>query len=183
MVGQGALAQGNDRVDFPANYRQGVHYATVERGGIREEIFTSRNAISAAKSGKPLPSGTVITMEDYREGKLFRYIVMEKRIGWGERYPEATRNGDWEFQAFHPDRTVNRSENVSRCMGCHKGQASRDYVFTLDRIKSAAVRQLENALHQALAPSPTRGHGPMLDHEVIGMLAASGNDTPAAATE
>ncbi|MGW1627701.1 hypothetical protein, partial [Streptomyces sp. NPDC002172] len=82
LVGQGALAQGNDRVDFPANYRQGVHYATVERGGIREEIFTSRNAISAAKSGKPLPSGTVITMEDYREGKLFRYIVMEKRIGW-----------------------------------------------------------------------------------------------------
>ncbi|KAG0922505.1 hypothetical protein G6F32_014636 [Rhizopus arrhizus] len=68
-------------------------------------------------------------------------------------------------------------------MGCHKGQASRDYVFPRARIKSAAVRQLENALHQALAPSPTRGHGPMLDHEVIGMLAASGNDTPAAATE
>ncbi|MFY4257940.1 cytochrome P460 family protein [Achromobacter xylosoxidans] len=183
LIGQAALARGNDRVEFPANYRQGVHYATVERGGIREEIFTSQDAISAAKSGKPLPSGTVITMEDYREGKLFRYIVMEKRSGWGERYPESTRNGDWEFQAFHPDRTVNRSENVSRCMGCHKGQAGRDYVFTLDRIKSASVSQLENALHEALTSRPPGAHGPMLDNEVIGMLAASGNYTPAAATE
>jgi hypothetical protein len=43
-----------------------------------------------------MPSGTVITMEDYRDGKLFRYVVMEKSAGWGPDYPpkSATANGN-----------------------------------------------------------------------------------------
>ncbi|CCH07579.1 cytochrome P460 family protein [Achromobacter xylosoxidans] len=149
-----AWAQGNDRVAFPANYKDGLHYTTVERGNIREEIYANREVIEAAKKGQPLPSGSVITMEDYRDGRLFRYIVMEKRTGWGERYAEDVRNGDWEFQSFQPDHTVNRSENVTRCMGCHKAQDKNDFVFTLDRIRSAKVSQAESALrHAALAPN------------------------------
>jgi hypothetical protein len=77
-----ALA-GGELVVFPELYKEGVHYATVKRGNITEELFISRAAIDAAKKGQPLPSGTVITMEDHRDGKLFRYIVMEKRSGWG----------------------------------------------------------------------------------------------------
>ena len=136
-----AWAQGNDRVVFPDSYKGGVHYATVERGGIREEIFVNREAIDAAKTVQPLPSGTVITMEDYRDGRLFRYIVMEKRKEWGERYAQDIRNGDWEYQSFQVDRTVNRSENVARCMSCHKAQSGSDYVFTLDRMRSARSSQ------------------------------------------
>jgi hypothetical protein len=126
-----------DRVLFPENYAKGVHYATVERGNIREELFTSQEAIDAARNGQPLPSGTVITMEDYRSGKLFRYVVMEKRTGWGSQYPSEVRNGEWEFQAFNADRTVNRNENVTRCMGCHKSRENQDFVFTLDRVKAS----------------------------------------------
>ena len=63
---------GDELVKFPETYAEGVHYATVTRGNIREELFTSRAAIIAVKSGQPIPSGTVITMEDYRDGKLFR---------------------------------------------------------------------------------------------------------------
>jgi hypothetical protein len=111
-----------------------VHYATVKRGNITEELFTSRTAIDAVKKGQPIPSGTVITMEDYRDGKLFRYIVMEKRTGWGAEYPPDKRNGEWEFQAFNDDKSVNHSENLDRCFACHKGQG---FVFTLDRMKSA----------------------------------------------
>ena len=134
-----ALTQGNDRVEFPQDYQRGIHYTTVERGGIREELFANREAIMAAKQGIPLPSGSVITMEDYRDGRLFRYIVMEKRSGWGERYPETLRNGDWEFQSFQPDRTVNRHESVSRCMSCHKAQSTHDFLFTLDQMKSVKL--------------------------------------------
>jgi cytochrome P460 len=131
-----ALAAG-DRVALPGGYATGVHYATVKRGNITEELFTSRATIAAVKSGQPVPSGTVITMEDYRDGKLFRYVVMEKRTGWGADYPPDKRNGEWEFQAFNADKSVNRNENLDRCFACHKGQERQDFVFTLDRMKSA----------------------------------------------
>jgi hypothetical protein len=130
---------GGDLVAFPERYREGVHYATVKRGAITEELFTSPAAIDAVNKGQPIPSGTVITMEDHREGKLFRYVVMEKRTGWGAEYPPEKRNGEWEFQAFNADKSVNRSENLDRCFACHKGQAQQDFVFTVDRMKS--VRQ------------------------------------------
>jgi hypothetical protein len=131
-----AFASG-DPVKFPANFENGVRYATVERGNIKEDIFTGREAIEAAKRGKPLPSGTVITLVDYRDGKLFRYVVMEKRSGWGSQYPESKRNGEWEYQAFNADKSVNRAETLDRCFSCHKSQAANDFVFTLDRMKTA----------------------------------------------
>jgi hypothetical protein len=48
----------SDLVKFPENYAEGVHYATVKRGNITEELFTTRAAIDAVKKGQPLPSGT-----------------------------------------------------------------------------------------------------------------------------
>jgi hypothetical protein len=127
---------GGELVVFPERYKDDVHYATVKRGNITEELFTSRAAIDAVKKGQPIPGGTVITMEDYRDGMLFRYVVMEKRNGWGAEYPPEKRNGEWEFQAFNADKSVNRSENLDRCFACHKGQAKQDFVFTVDRMKN-----------------------------------------------
>jgi hypothetical protein len=124
-------------VKFPEKYADGVHYATVERGNVKEEIFTSRATIDAVKAGQPIPSGTVITLVDYRDGKLFRYVVMEKRTGWGADYPPAKRNGEWEFQAFNADKSVNQNENLDRCFSCHKGQAQQDFVYTLGRMMTA----------------------------------------------
>jgi hypothetical protein len=102
----GQARASSDVVQSPENYGEGVHYATVERGNIREEIFTSREAIDAVKNGQPIPSGTVITLVDYKDGELFRYVVMEKRTGWGTQYPPEIRTGEWGFQAFHADRSV-----------------------------------------------------------------------------
>lgn len=133
----GPARAGGELVKFPETYAEGVLYAIVERGNIKEEIFTSRAAIDAVKAGQPIPSGTVITLVDYRDGKLFRYVVMEKRTGWGAEYPPELRNGEWEFQAFNADKSVNRNENLVRCFSCHKSQEKQDFVFTLDRIKSA----------------------------------------------
>lgn len=128
---------GRDLVRFPEKFADGVHYATVNRGNIREEIYAGRAAIDAAKAGKPLPSGTVITLVDYRGGQLFRYVVMEKGTGWGAEYPSARRNGEWEYQAFNADKTVNLADDVSRCFACHQSEAAQDYVFTLERMKAA----------------------------------------------
>lgn len=138
LAGVGWQAKaGGELVTFPESYADGVRYATVERGNIREEIFTSRAAIDAVKNGQPIPSGTVITMEDYRDGRLFRYVVMEKRAGWGAEYSPDKRNGEWEFQAFNADRSVNRNENLDRCFSCHKSRERQDFVFTVDRMRTA----------------------------------------------
>jgi len=128
---------GRELVRFPEKFEEGVHYATVERGSTREELYTSRAVIEAAKKGQALPSGTVITLVDFRDGKLFRYVVMEKRAGWGTEYPPAKRNGEWEFQTFNADRSVNVNDDVSRCFSCHRAQEKSDFVFTLDHMRSA----------------------------------------------
>ncbi len=125
-----------DRVTFPENYADGVHYTTIHRDGIREELFANREAVEAVKRGLSIPSGTVIVLVDYRDGQLYRYVVMEKRTGWGAEYPAELRNGEWEYQAFHADKSVNRSENLERCFSCHKSQEANDYVFTLDAMKA-----------------------------------------------
>jgi len=127
----------NARVAFPEAYEQGVHYATVNRGGIREELFVGREAVEAAKRGQPLPEGTVIMLEDYREGRLYRYVVMEKRAGWGDAYPADLRNGDWDYREFRADKTPNPAEDGTRCLACHKSQAGNDFVFTYDRLRAA----------------------------------------------
>lgn len=96
---------GRELVRFPESYAEGVRYAVVPRGDIRQEIFTSREAIDAVRNGRPIPSGTAITLVDYGGGEIFRYVVMEKRAGWGAEYPPEIRNGEWEFQAFNADRS------------------------------------------------------------------------------
>jgi hypothetical protein len=123
-------------VAFPQNFAEGVRFATITRGNIQEELFTSRAAIEAVKKGETFPSGTVITLVDYRDGRLFRYVVMEKRTGWGADYPPDIRNGEWEFQAFNADRSVNEAEDVRRCFSCHKSQAQQDFVYMRDRMKA-----------------------------------------------
>jgi 4-oxalocrotonate tautomerase len=47
------------------------------------------------------------------------------------KYPPDLRTGEWEFQAFNADRSVNENESVSRCFSCHKSQAAQDFVYTV----------------------------------------------------
>ena len=124
-------------VAFPIEFERGVHYGTVNRGNVREELYTSRAAIEAAKAGKPMPVGTVITLVDYRDNVLFRYVVMEKRAGWGAGYAPDKRNGEWEYQAFKADKSINTNENIDRCFSCHKSQEKADFVWSLDRMRGA----------------------------------------------
>lgn len=147
---------GGDLVKFPDTYEKGVLYTTVDRADNKQyrELYTSPEAIAAAKKGQPLPSGTVITLVQYAakldpngnplkdangrfiKDKLLAYTVMEKRTGWGAEYPENIRNGEWEYQAFRADRSVNTSAKLENCFTCHKPLGAKvDYVFTYDKMK------------------------------------------------
>jgi Cytochrome P460 len=147
-----------EKVVFPENYAQGQLYATVDRADNKQyrELYTSRAAIDAAKRGEPLPNGTVITMVQYAaqldpqgnpvkdaNGRFVKtnivgYTVMEKRGGWGAEYPDNIRNGEWEYQAFRPDKTPNTGANLTNCFTCHKPlDPKQDFVFSYDRLKTA----------------------------------------------
>lgn len=150
----GALAAqaGGDKVAFPANYDKGVLYATVDRHDIkqyRELWATPASAVDSVKAGKGIPSGTVLTLVQYKakvddkgtplkdakgrfqKGDLVAYTVMEKRAGWGGEYPADLRNGEWEYQVFGPNKAVNDKANLKSCFQCHKPHAGQDYVISL----------------------------------------------------
>jgi hypothetical protein len=117
IVAAVAVRAGPDNVKFPANYAKGVLYHTVDRADLKQfrELFITKFAAEEAKAGRPLPSGTVITMVNYKaklgadgqpekdsNGRFIKtdeiagIAVMEKRMGWGAEYPADMRNGESE---------------------------------------------------------------------------------------
>jgi len=150
---------GGDKVTFPENFAKGVMYTTVDRADNKQyrELFVTPAAIEAAKKGEPLPSGTIITIVQYKaqldaqgnpakdangrfvKGDLIGYGVMEKRTGWGAEYPPEVRNGEWEYQAFTAEKKVNEKANLTGCFQCHKPLPSgQDFVFSYEKMKTAA---------------------------------------------
>jgi hypothetical protein len=153
-----SVRAGGDKVAFPQNYAQGVLYATVDRADNKQyrELYASKEAIDAVKAGQPIPSGTVLTMVNYKaklnaagepekdaNGRFIKtdeiagIAVMEKRTGWGTEYGDDIRNGEWEYQAFKADKTVNDKANLNNCFTCHKPYDKQDFVFSFDKMKTA----------------------------------------------
>ncbi len=116
-----------NRTTFP-DIDKLVHYTTVTRGEITEHIMTTPEAIEAVKNGQPVPVGTHFVLVDYRNGKVFRYFVMEMGPNWGADYDEGRRTGDWQFQWFNPDRSINLAENTARCQSCHSSRSDREFL-------------------------------------------------------
>ena len=147
---------GGDNVKFPDNFDKGVLYTTVDRADNKQyrELFSTPEAVEAVKAGKPMPSGTVLTLVQYKavlnaagepekdangrfiKGDIIGYTVMEKRTGWGAEYSEDIRNGEWEYQAFKADKTPNDKANLKACFTCHRPLDKQDFVFSFDRMKT-----------------------------------------------
>jgi hypothetical protein len=149
---QCVMGDENSPVTFPQNFDKGVLYFKNDRGSITEDIYISRQSMEAVQQGKPLPYGTVITLVEYfskdekgsdgyaLKGSLKRYVVMEKRRGFGANRPISQRNGEWEYQAFNPDKSIQTSENLNRCFSCHSSQKNNDFVFTLNDIRDYQLK-------------------------------------------
>jgi len=152
-----AVQAGGDKVAFPEDYAKGVLYTTVDRADNKQyrELFATPEAVEAVRAGKPVPSGTVLTLVQYKakldkdgnpekdangrfiKGELIGYTVMEKRTGWGAEYPDDIRNGEWEYQAFKADKSVNDKANLKNCFTCHKPLDKQDFVFSFEALKNA----------------------------------------------
>lgn len=136
LLFRGTLANAeNNRVTFPSTLDKLVHYTTVKRGDVTEHMLTTQEAIDAVKLGKAIPNGTHVVLVDYRDNKVFRYFVMEKNDGWGADFAPSRRTGDWQFQAFKPDKTVNLGENSARCQSCHQSREDSQFLYTFNDLK------------------------------------------------
>ena len=146
---------GGDKVAFPENYDKGVLYAILDRYDNKQyrELWSTPEAVEAARKGQPIPSGTVLTLVQYKaqldaqgnpikdangrfqKGDIVAYTVMEKRTGWGTEYPDTLRNGEWEYQAFTPAKAVNTNAKLEACFTCHKPLPSgQDFVFLYNKM-------------------------------------------------
>ena len=148
------VVAGGDKVAFPEGFEKGTLYAVVDRHDIKQyrELYASKEAVDAVRKGQPIPSGTVLTLVQYKavvdaagapakdpngrfqKGDVVAYAVMEKRKGWGGEYADDVRNGEWEYQVFGPDRKVNDKANLKGCFQCHKPHERQDFVISLARL-------------------------------------------------
>ena len=155
VVAQQALvAPGPNKLAFPADWANGVMYATVDRHDTKQyrEFYTSAEAVAAAKAGQPIPDGTVITLAAYAakvdadgkpvkdangrfiKDKLVAVNSMQKKKGIADDIPAAIRNGDWIYQSFLPDGAVNEKANLTACYQCHLPFAKEEYLTNLPKL-------------------------------------------------
>ena len=164
----GTAWAGPDLIKFPSDYLKGTLYQNVDRADVKQyrELYTQPEVVEAVRKGKPIPSGAVITLVQWsveqddkgvpKKGPDGRFIkkdilahtVMEKRAGWGTEYPEALRNGEWEYSVFNAKMEFNPKANFKGCFECHKPHAKQDFVISLAKLANTFPAQ------QAVAKAP-----------------------------
>ena len=145
---------GPNKLVFPAGWDKSVMYATVDRPDTKQyrEFYTSADAVKAAREGKPIPDGTVITLAAYAakvdadgkpvkdangrfvKDKLVVVNSMQKKKGFADDIPTSLRNGDWIYQSFSPEGQVNDKANLTACYQCHLPFAKDDYLTNLAKL-------------------------------------------------
>lgn len=145
-----------ERISFPADYRQSmINYLSLDRTQNPDQIirlFAPKAAIEAAEAGQELPNGTVLVAEVYKakldqdgeaiESGLGRRIrdkfaavaVMQKGEGWGAKFPEELRNGDWDFAIFKPTGERMTDKNLDECRTCHAPLKETQHLFSLEHM-------------------------------------------------
>jgi cytochrome c553 len=147
------------RVAFPEDYKGSfVKYHTINFPATKQVryYYANRPAVEAAKSGRPLPDGSVLFAEVYTvkldaeknpvkgaDGffvpeKLVAYTAMASGAGWGAEFPEMLRNGNWNYAVFTPEKQLRTGVNQAECLACHKPLDGVSYTFTLKELAAAA---------------------------------------------
>jgi cytochrome c553 len=145
------------RVPFPVGFRDTfTRYHTMDFPATKQvrHFYANRLALEAARSGRPLPDGSVLLVEvhtarlDFDDKPmtgadgffvaehLLAYSLMGRNAGWGADIPEMLRNSDWNYAVFTPEgkpRTINQAE----CLACHKPLDRASYLFTLNELSRA----------------------------------------------
>lgn len=144
------------RIDFPENYRANmVNYLSLDRTQNPDQVirlFAPKSALDAAKAGKAFPNGTVLVAEVYKakkdkdgeviESSLGRRIrtkfaavaVMQKEAGWGDKFSDDLKNGDWDFAIFKPTGERLVKKDLNKCRSCHAPLAETQHLYSLEHM-------------------------------------------------
>ncbi len=143
--------------DYPAGF---TRYQTVNRPDINQvrDLYANAVALQAARSGGPLPDGSVLVLEQhaarlgddrkpvmgadgfFQRERLVAYAVMGREAGWGRDIPEMLRNDDWNYAVFTPARQRRPGVNQAECLACHKPLGAQSYTFSIEPLKAAAAK-------------------------------------------
>ena len=154
VVGQALVPPGPNKLLFPENWDKGVMYATVDRYDTKQyrEFYASKEAVDAARAGRPIPDGSILTLAAYAakvdaagapikdangrfiKDKLVAVNSMQKKAGWGQDIPAEIRNGDWIYQSFTSDGKVNDRANLAGCYQCHLPYKADDYLTNMAKL-------------------------------------------------
>jgi cytochrome c553 len=143
---------------FPEGYKDSfVKYHTINFPATKQVryYYANKAAVDAAKAGRPLPDGSYLFTEVYAakldaagapvkggdgffvaEKPLF-YTAMGTGAGWGNEFPDALRNGNWNYAVFTLDKKQRPGVNQAECLGCHKPLDNVSYTFTLKELAAA----------------------------------------------
>jgi len=147
----------NERIAFPADYKTEMqNYLSLDRTQNDDQVirlFATEETLRAAKSAAELPNGTVVVAEIYmakkdKDGKgivsslgrrirdkLAAIAVMQKGEGWGAKFPEELRNGDWDFAIFSPAGERLVKKDLNSCRACHAPLKETQHLFSLEHMK------------------------------------------------
>lgn len=155
LAAAGAARADDARIPFPADYKSTfANYLSLDRVQNEDQIihlFANDIALDAAAAGRELPGGSVLVGEIYAAKKdedgnvmtsglglrirdrLSAIAVMQKEDGWGVRFPDDLRNGDWDFAIFSPD-GKRLDKDLNACRQCHAPLADKQHVFSIEHL-------------------------------------------------
>ncbi len=143
------------RITFPEGYKDTfTKYHTINFPATKQVryYFVNKSALQAAKAGKPQPDDAMVFVEVHSakldadkkpvEGadgfyvaeKLIFYTAMATGSDWGKEFPDALRNGNWNYAIFTTDKQHRPGVNQAECLACHKPLDKVSYTFTLDQL-------------------------------------------------
>ena len=151
-----SIATGQDqKISFPENYRETyTNYLSLDRVQNPDQVirlFANDIAIQGPDKDGKLPFGSIVVAEIFKakldsEGEvitsslgrrirdsLMLIAVMQREQGWGAQYPQALRNGNWEYAAFNPDSST-ADNDINACLACHAPLSNTNFLFSYDHL-------------------------------------------------
>ena len=152
-----SVTEDGEKISFPENYRETyTNYLSLDRVQHPDEVmrlFANDIAMQGPGDDGKLPFGSILVAEIFKvkldsEGgvitsSLGRRItdelsligVMQREQGWGAKYPEAIRNGNWEYAAFNTEGSIAADIDPIACVACHSPLGRTNFLFSYDHLK------------------------------------------------
>ena len=144
-------------LQLPIDYKSQGPYLIADRLGQEDQVivlYANATARFGAKGNGKLPDESIIVGEIYTaktdaEGEIIEsqvgrripaelktIVMMQRRAGWDDQYPDELKVGDWEFEVFSPS-GENLGKDTTACRECHHPLADTEFMFSFDHIAAA----------------------------------------------